>query len=44
MRQVEGKQVVVFLRKVGDGWQSFDEVYGAMPIERLKEVQQQLGS
>ena len=39
-----GKQIVIFLRKVGDGWQSFDEVYGAMPIEKLKEVQQQLGS
>ena len=39
-----GKQVVIFLRKVGDGWQSFDEVYGAMPIEKLKDVKQQLGS
>jgi hypothetical protein len=40
---VAGKQVVVFLRKQGEGWTSFDEIYGALPMDQLKTVREHLG-
>jgi hypothetical protein len=38
-----GEQRIVFLYKLGERWVSFDELYGALPMDQLQKVREHLG-